>query len=274
MTKLTGIIQNLPEEDYHSRTELSSTGARQLLESPARFRYNQDHLQPHKAAFDLGTAVHSKVLGVGSDVMVLDFDSYRTKDAQTARDEAYAAGLVPMLAKDMHGVDDMTEAVLAHPSARLLFEQPGSAEASVFATDPGTGVDVRARFDYLPDFTAENPICVDLKTTGKTADADSFMKTVSNFGYHIQQAHYLHAYATATGDWSARMKFVVVETGPPYLVAVHELAHEFAEIGDAQAKRARELFAQCTATNEWPGYPTDTDPIQPPMWMIYQDMDI
>ena len=55
------IITDMPEEEYHRRPELSSTGARLLLESPAKFAYAQTHPQPHKQAFDVGHAVHARV---------------------------------------------------------------------------------------------------------------------------------------------------------------------------------------------------------------------
>ncbi len=60
------IVHDMPEEEYHRRPELSSTGARLLLDSPAKYAYAQTHPQPHKQAFDVGHAVHARVLGVGS----------------------------------------------------------------------------------------------------------------------------------------------------------------------------------------------------------------
>ena len=270
VAELTGIVPVLDESTYHSHPALSSTGARQLLDSPARFHYAQSHPQPHKDAFDLGTAVHTKVLGVGHETIVLDFPDYRTKAARDARDEARAAGLVAISPAQARQVDAMAEAVLAHPVARALFEQSGTPEASVFATDPATGVDMRARFDYLPDFTVDEPWCVDLKTTGKSASPDEFTRTVASFGYDVQQEWYLHAYGLVTGEFNPRMKFVVVETAAPHLVAVHELSDQFAQIGAARAQRARETYAECSASGEWPGYP-EHGPLEPPMWLIYEE---
>ena len=68
MSTYQGIVHNVPEADYHSHPALSSTQARQILDSPAKYDYAKTHPQPHKDAFDLGTAVHTKVLGTGYTV--------------------------------------------------------------------------------------------------------------------------------------------------------------------------------------------------------------
>lgn len=265
------IVLDMPESEYHAHPALSSTQARQILDSPARFDWARTHPQAHKDAFDLGTAVHTKVLGVGAQPIVLDFPDFRTNAAKAARDEARAAGAIVITAAQMAQADAMTEAVLAHPEARILFEQEGNAEASVFATDPETGVDVRARFDFLPTFMQDDPWCVDLKTTAKTADPETFAKTVASFRYDIQQEWYLHAYALASGAFDARMKFVVVETDAPHLVGVYSLSEQFAEMGHLKTKAALELYARCTADNNWPGYDTNPDPIQPPTWLMFTE---
>ena len=266
MSDLTGIVLDLPEATYHAHPSLSSTGARKLLDSPARFHYAQTHPQEHKTAFDLGSAVHSKVLGTGSPVVSLPFDSFRSKEAQNERDQVYAYGGIPMLAKDLTEVDDISEAVLAHPTAKALFEQEGDAEASVFATDPDTGIKLRARFDYLA------PVCVDLKTSGKDASPAQFARTVASFGYDVQEGHYTDVYEFATGE-RRDMVFVVVETAPPHLVAVHQLDRDFRDMGRVKARRARELFAECTESGVWPGYPPAISLVVPPMYAIYDFQD-
>lgn len=267
----TGIVLDLDEQEYHAHPALSSTQARTLLDSPAKYRYALTHPQPHKDAYDLGSAVHTKVLGVGQEAVVLDFPDFRTKAAREARDEARASGLLVVSAADMMQVDGMGESVLAHPVARMLFEQEGNSEASVFATDPTTGVNMRGRFDFLPSFRREDQWAVDLKTTAKSAHPEDFSKTVANFGYHVQQEWYLHILGLIRGDFSARMKFVVVETAAPHLVGVYPLAEEFGDIGNNRVKEALETFARCVAENDWPGYDLTPDPIQPPTWLMFSE---
>lgn len=264
-----GIVVGLDESLYHSGPELSSTGARQILESPARFHYNQTHPQPHKDAFDLGTAVHTKVLGAGAGIEVLDYDSWRTAAAKADRDWHRSQGKIPMLKADMALIDAMAEAVLKHPTARVLFEQEGNAETSVFSTDPDTGVRQRARFDFLPNLNLPNPIAVDLKTSSKRVDQRGFERTVLDFQYEVQDAVYDDTLHAATGA-HIPMVFVAVEVAAPHLVGIHQLDIKWREMGRDKAKRARETFAACTESGNWYGYPTDVQLSSPPVFAVYR----
>lgn len=270
----SGIVPGVPEAEYHSNPALSSTGARLLLDSPARFQWAQTHPQAPKAAFDLGSAVHSQVLGTGYGVVELDFPDFRTNAAKEARDAVYAAGQIPILAGDagMAEVKAISESVLAHPTARAFLEQAGIAEASVFATCPDTGVAVRARYDFLPNAGSGQRRCVDLKTTGKSASPSEFAKTAANFGYDVKDGWYTDTLKFVTGE-DAAMVFIVVETTAPYLVAVHQLDREYRDMGKVKALAARMTFRDCTEADEWPGYPPTVNLLAPPVFAIYDYQD-
>lgn len=263
------IVHNMPEREYHSHPSLSATGAKLILDSPAKFDYRiNGHRPEHKPAFDLGSAVHAKVLGTGWGIEELDFPDFRTKAAQQARDEAYAAGLIPMLAKDLAGVKAISEQVLAHPTAKTLFEQEGRSEVSVFAEDE-QGTQLRCRFDFLPD---DHRVAVDLKTTSKKADARGFAASAASYGYDVQEGHYIDTLNYATGDVAA-MAFVVVEVEPPYLVGVHQLDRDFRDMGHVKAAVARERYRACMASGVWPGYPEPIQLVQAPVWAVYDYQD-
>lgn len=278
--KLTNeIVYDVTEREYHAHRALSSTGARRLLESPARFNYWRTHQEPGKQSFDVGTAVHTKVLGVGAgtiaypDEHVTASGSVSTKAATVAwADKQRANGLTPIAPAQAARVDGMAEAVLAHPTARALFEQPGQSEASVFATDEDTGVDMRARFDRIA-IEVPNPVAVDLKTTAKLASAEGFIRTVAAYGYDVQQEFYERAFEQATGYPRIPFIFVVVESEAPHLVAVHSLDVEWQQMGAAKVQRALELYAECSQSGIWPGYPTDTQLLSPPNHLVYQHED-
>jgi exodeoxyribonuclease VIII len=269
---LQGIIPDLEEAAYHARPELSSTGARRLLESPAKFRWLQDHPEPHKEAFSLGTAVHTKVLGVGHKVIeyppehLTPSGNASTKAATVEWvEEQRSSGLVVISAAQAALVKGMAEAVLAHPTARELFEQAGTAEASVFATDPATDVDLRARFDYLA------PVCVDLKTA-RDASPHGFERAVRDYRYDVQDEHYLKTLELVTGE-RRPFRFVVVENTAPFLVGVYKLNEQWQEIGDMWATAARKMFRLCADADLWPGYGTEIHELIPPMGLIYEHQE-
>ena len=266
--RLTGVVPGLPEDDYRSYPAFSASEAKVILDSPARYEW--EYLKGNrveKSAFDVGSAVHAKVLGVGHDVAVLDFDNYRTKAAQDARKEARDAGRIPMLAHEMAPVDAMAEAVLAHGMARRLLEIPGQPEVSVFAD--ADGLPVKCRFDYLPD---AGPITVDLKTTAGSASPAGFAKAAADHLYHVQRGHYLDVLERATGR-VAEMVFIVVEKQAPYLVGVHQIDREFADMGEVEMRAARDLYRRCLESGVWPGYPETINLVQPPVYAIYQHQD-
>jgi hypothetical protein len=173
-----------------------------------------------------------------------------------------AEGNVPMKAADVRQIERMTEAVLAHPTARALLELPGHREVSVFGEVDG--VPMRARFDVLTDDTPQGRFGVDLKTSTNPVNAESFTREVMNYGYHVQQEHYRDTARADVGDLT--FTFIAVEKEPPYLVAVHQLDVLYMDMGRTLAKVARRLYAECVANNDWPGYPSDVQTVEPPVW--------
>lgn len=271
------IVFDLDEVDYHAHPALSSTGARQLLTAPALFAWSQSHPTPHVKAFDAGSAVHARVLGTGWQTVEIPEEvlsksgTVGTDAARAFIAESRANNLIPLKAHELAEVNAIAESVLSHKTARMLLEQEGHAEASVFGTDPATGVECRARFDKLPTGPGRR-IAVDLKTKHGAASPVKFAKTVADLGYHVQEAHYIDT-LRFTGHHVDAFAFLVVEKEPPYLVATFVLNPDFQEIGAARAARARELFARGTETGQWPGYPEEIQIARPPQWAVYDHID-
>lgn len=273
------IIHGMSESDYFANPALSSTEARMLLESPAKFRWKKDNppMVPASKKFDVGSAVHAKVLGTGYEAVVIPAGLLATNGAasttaaKTFIAEQRELGKIPLKAEEFQPIADQAEAVLAHIGARQLFNQPGSAEVSVFATDPDTGVDVRARFDFLPNVAGPNPparVAVDLKTA-VDASPDGFTKSIANYNYDVQRSWYLDALRFTTGEVS-ELVFVAVEKEPPYLVGVYQLPTIWAEMGNTKARQARRQYAEYIQSGIWPGYGNDVNLLSPPTWLIYQ----
>lgn len=264
----TGIVDGMPNHEYHAHDSLSATGLKILAtQTPAHYRWKMDNPE-HKAAFDLGTAAHSLVLEDDhSHIVVVDADSWRTKAAQQQRDDAYEQGKVPLLVKDYQMVKTMHDSVAGHPLAKIALEG-GKAEQSIFWDDPETGTRLRCRPDKLDLESRIGPLIIDLKTT-VNADPREFGKTTHNLGYHQQAAHYLDGVKATTGA-DAAFLFVLVEKTAPYLVSVVELDAEALDIGRAKNRRAISIYNQCKTSGEWPGYPT-SEPVNLPIWATRED---
>jgi hypothetical protein len=270
MTDYSGIVHDLDEAKYHRHPALSSTQARQLLDSPARYHYAKSHPQPHKDAFDLGTAVHSKVLGVGAEVITYPDEhltasgAVSTKSATVAwAEEKRANGFVIIGAAQAAHVNGMAEAVLAHDEARAVLETTVGREVSLFAEIDG--VNTRARFDIYDGINA-----ADLKSA-RDASPRGFNTAVGRFGYHTQDRWYAEAHEAITGTYLESFKFLVVENVAPYLVGVYDLDFMWEHIAKEQTKRARELYLSGMETGIWPGYSSAT--LTPPAWAMYDNDD-
>ncbi|ARD42500.1 PD-(D/E)XK nuclease-like domain-containing protein [Actinomyces gaoshouyii] len=262
------IVLGLTDTAYHADTStLSSTGAKRLLDCPARFRWEQDHPRPYTPAFELGHAAHTLTLGTGTGLHVVQADSWRTKAARTERDDALTAGLTPLLEVEFEQVQAMHDTLTSHPIAGPLFERADRVcEASLYWTDPATEVACRARPDW---WSQDRTLVVDLKTTSKSADPADFGRLAAQYGYHLQAAWYLEAVRAVTGV-EASFVHVVQETTPPYLVSVVQLNAEALQVGAEQADRARRLYANCQATGQWPGYTPAVHPAHLPGWYLAQ----
>jgi hypothetical protein len=254
------VVLDLPHDQYLAHPALSASGAKVLVRpgGPARFRHERDNPRPPTDAMDLGTAAHAAVLGTGPAIAVVDADSWRTKAAQQQRDQARAEGLVPMLFADARKVADMAAALRAHPIAsRLLHPDTGAPEVSLFYRDPEYGVDRRCSGRLL---------LVDYKTT-KSADPAAVDRAIADYGYHLSGAWYRDVIVGLGLARSVPVVLVFQETSAPYLVHVVELDAPWLRIGEDLARRALRIFADCTASGDWPGYQGITLSTPPP-WLL------
>lgn len=269
-----GVYDGIPEAVYHRDPvpggSLSSSGARKLLapSCPALFKYEQDHKQPHKKAFDLGSAAHQLVLGEGPGIVEISASDMRTKAAKEQRDAAYAEGKIPLLPKEYAQVEEMAAELKRHPIAGALF-QPGTGrpEQSLFWRDPDTGVICRARLDWLPtQVKGKRLIIGDYKTARSVAPHD-LMKAIHEHGYHQQDDFYRRgARELGIGDKDTSFVFIFQQKTPPYLVTVVELDWEARRIGKERNDRALKVYAQCKETGVWPGFSDGIEVLSLPVY--------
>lgn len=273
-TARQGLIHDLAEAAYHSGPELSVSGAKDLLRAPALYKHNRTN-PVHKDAFDLGSVVHTLVLGTGWPYVVIDADDWRGKAAREARDQARAAGQTPLLRKDFQTAEDMAEQVLSYmwrpdrdsdrrvPLRDVFGHEDGAAEVSMFWTETasdGTPVPCRARVDYL-----HPAAMLDVKTA-RDASLSGFQSSAGGLYYDVQAAAYRRALTAITGELAPPFNFVAVEKEPPFLVGVREYGMDDLSIGERVWLEAVDLWARCTNTDEWPGYSDTTEVITLPRW--------
>lgn len=260
-------MPELTEAEYHAHPALSYSTGKQLLRSPLHYRHAVAN-RVERPEFDEGHAIHELVLGVGSGIVEIPHDTYRTKEAREMRDAAYAEGKVPIKTADIAPIRAAAEAVLAHPTARAWLETPGDVELPLFATDPETGISIRGKLDKLADIRRCR-VPVDLKTVTDARPAKVFA-SVRDWDYDLQSAMYRKLIELALDTRSGPGVLIVVEKVPPYGVAVYQLAHEdFIAAGDL---KLRTVLARAAALRDdpdaWQGYPLGTQVLIPPSYYL------
>lgn len=269
-------VYDIPADVYHADPvpggSLTSSGARRLVEvPPARWRWELEHPAEPSPSMILGTAVHSLVLGAGPTVVPVEASTWHGKGARAAREEAHAAGHLPLLRAEYDQAQAMAVAVLQHPIAGRLFDPArGRAEQTLVWRDAEFGVWRRAMVDHLPHpDAAVRPILADLKTTQR-ADLRALGKTIAQYGYHQQAAWYLDGYQALHAGSDPAFLFVFVEKDPPHLVRVVELDQPALLAGAELNRRALATYAECVATGHWPGHPPEIDLVSLPAWASHR----
>lgn len=266
-------VYEIPADEYHADPtaggSLSVSGAKLLIppSTPAAYAYWRGKRRAERRVFDVGQAAHKLVLGDGPDIVEVVAEDWRTTKAKTARDEAYTAGKVPLLTGDFLTVHAMALALRKHPIASTLFEPGyGTPEASLFWKHWDTDVWMRGRLDWLPSPYSGRLIVPDYKTS-HSANPDVFARSAMKYRYHMQAPWYLDGLEVLGLDGGdAVFVFVVQETSPPFLVSTVQLDAEAMRIGRRLNQEAVDLYAQCVADNNWPGYGDEVATVSYPHW--------
>ena len=88
-------------------TLLSKSPLHAWYENPRLNTDPDDDMDQNEKKFDVGTAAHRLILEGIDDIKVIDADSWRTKAAKEAAEEARAEGYTPLLAKHAKAVRQM-----------------------------------------------------------------------------------------------------------------------------------------------------------------------
>lgn len=263
-------VQNMPEDEYHAHPALSASGMKDILRSPKYFRM-QRSMHNAKPEFDEGHAIHAKVLGVGAPIKEIP-DSllsgpHRSISSTAAKEfkaKAEAEGFTVLKPAQFFRISKAAESVLSHPKASRLLEASPYREASLFAKDPESGVNLRGRVDALGD------LLLDLKSAADVRER-ALERAVLDLGYYLSATVYRHLLTLILGEDPGPMHLIFVEKTEPFEVAVRVLDDpDWNALGLLKMRQAIDTFASCTEFGVWPGADDEDGPIQSvrfPAWL-------
>lgn len=269
----TGVHQ-MDEDVYHAdpapRPSLSSTIAKILLaQSPlhawtASPRLNPEWKPKDSTTFDVGRAAHRETLGAGKPYVAIPDEllsangSISTKAAKEFVAEVRERGETPLKSDQVAQIEAMAAKIRAKLVENQIDLDPAHSE--VVALAKIEGAHCRAMIDNAPA-DPRAPL-YDFKTT-MDASPEAAMRSIMNYGYDVQAAHYLDTWKAATGE-DRLFRFIFQEKEAPYEVAVIEVGPDSLAMGRKKIRRAREMWVNCTEADNWPGYPAGVHRIELP----------
>lgn len=266
MTTVNKWLGRMPAADYHADKlcdgpTLSAHTAITLAEDcPKRAWFEHPRLGASKAYEasedqEEGSLINDILLGVtGPGKFVgIEANDFRTKAAQTARDEARAAGKIPLLVKKYERLSNACDRIKENLLREGVdFSQCATEQALLWTAESAGGVPVQCR-SMLDAFQDGRQIW-ELKKC-ESANPKKVRRAIEGYGYAVQQHAYrlaaetvLEAHGRIAFDW------VFVEIKAPYLVNVCPPAGSMRELGRVLWESALDTWAHCLRTGEWPGY--------------------
>ena len=207
-----------------------------FLKSPYKYwymNYGQGlEEQPEKESFRVGSMVHCAILEperFAKDYRVGEFKDKRSKAWKEFSANCYKDGVIGITTTDKEMVDGMRQSIKALPMAYTLLCRGGEAEVTAISHDEKTGIQLRSRFDFLPDGGQQN-IIVDLKTC-RSAMPQGFAYSCRDYDYDLQVAFYM-LNARLCGLPVSEFIFIAIEKTPPYearayAISEKDLKHAF-----------------------------------------------
>lgn len=267
-----GIYFDVPSVDYFAdpapQPSLTQSICKVLLDQSAlHAKYEHPRLRPvvdtddepaekYVAAQAIGNAAHAILIGRGKTLAVGEFDNWKTKVAQTFRDEAETAGKTAILNKHMLTAHNMVLAVrlqLVNAGWDDAFKQ-GAGE--VVACWEENGIWFRTMIDWL---TPDGRALYDLKTSAASFAPHVINRKMVDDGWDIQAAMHERAMNALDPDGAGRRKFrfVALENYAPYAMVPVELSETWLTMGRKKLEVAIAMWREAIKSGQFKGYPIE-----------------
>ena len=266
-------IHRISMAEYLDIKALSSGLCNTILQcSPYHAKHEQDG-RPNdpSSESDIGTAIHDALLEGIDRIAVIDADDWRTKAAKEAREQARAAGQIPMLARRVAQIEAAVEsakAFIASSELAGVFDD-GAPEQTIIWREGD--VLCKARPDWLG---ADLSVILHVKTTAGSAQPDSWIRNqLIGCGYDVAAAFYERAVYSLPGEGkdAPTSVFLVIEQEPPHGCSLVGLAPALVDLASRKAERAIRTWQKCHKSGRFPCYPTRIAYAEPRPWDIAQE---
>ncbi len=249
----TLLFRQMPAHVYHAdRDALSCSMMKPLLVSPAHFQASLAAFGNSSRAKDFGTALHVLLLQpelAGQELAVFSGHA----DGRSKVYQEFVADNSDKLV-----LDEPTFALARQVVVKIAetpykgralgkFIEESIPEATIYFTEPTTGLRMRVRIDaYHPDIT------FDLKST-RHAIMRAFARDAIEFDYDLQAFMYSLGRAMFEGTKEPKpFVFIATESTAPHSVSTLAAGSTFMENGLRKFQACAGAFKACTDARMWP----------------------
>jgi len=249
----------MSNEQYHATDAISSSAVKTVHgKSLAHWKARGEF--KGSSIFDIGSVVHDLVLEGGKNSVRGPADR-RGNGWKDAYAEAQAEGKTLLTASDYDLANAVAGSLLFHPVGARMSGPDAVNEASFFAVDPDTGLELKCRPDSYCD-----GVIYDIKTCQDASPTRGVAKDFQSYGYPLQAAFYMKVLRLA-GFKAERFLFVHVEKVAPFAISVNELSKEYLEWAEGQVDLTLVRIAEASLNGDYPtGWPTIST-IDLPRWL-------
>lgn len=281
------ILKPSNSSDYHSDTSrISKSGLDVINRSPLHYWHkylnpeNTERGEKKSTALEFGSLLHCLVFEEDEFNRLYAFlppnmprkPTSAQREAKNPSKETVAsiarwdefiaenAGKIIVDEDDARQAFGMRDMLYNHPTFDMLMHS-GTAEQRVNFEVPDIYAQCKLKYDWLSDLG----FVVDLKTT-ENASAAAFIRSISEYRYHVQDAFYTDGLFYGLGASIKGFIFAAIEKSPPYAMQLHSLDGAAIAQGRKVYQANLRTYMECLERDEWPGYPEDITVLSLPSW--------
>jgi len=280
----------VPMETYLADPALSSSGSVDLDVTPKAFHSGRKRVRVETKPMMEGTALHLAVLEPErfDDYYIVLFQCEATKKGDGTRcvnpgtiyrdgssfcgvkghdpygkDEPMDEGIHVIDADTMDRIARGKASVMGHAEAKKFFHGQGRSEVTGIHTDPATGVRMKIRLDRDIDRIS---LHTDLKWTRDISDV-AFSRQAGRMGW-VQRSAFYRRVMAALDRPAAGSVIIAVESAAPHDCRTFLLNEGDITAFDRKIDGLLALYAECSNSGVWPGYPQVLTPLNLNYWDV------
>lgn len=272
-------IYDISDAEYHADPCIepsASCSILQLIDKKSALHAMWKHPRLHpsfeseeSSKFDIGSAFHTLMMGRGRDLVPVVAKDWRTKDAQTQRDQIRANGQLPILSHKLDELQTMRQEVEIQLGEHEDFAIGGFVAEQTLVWKEGDFF-----FRIRPDLLAVTECYMqDFKCTETSVDPASFERHIYNMNYDFRAAFYARGFKAVTGKDLKEYKFIGCEQEEPHATAIFALTPAAMDFAAKKVDRAIGIWKDCLSKSEWPGYSKKTYYVSPPSYVEKAQID-